>query len=269
MTRMPATSLWPLSISALVLLAGCGEEGQSPPSRPEPPAEQDTPGGSMLAPLDLVYVCGNKFLATNGTHSPVQATYRVVGTGESGALTLDQAPLEDPAHSELELETTEQGTVEALPGRGAGGPAPERRPVLRRERHLAERSRGRRSGLGRVLVRPVSVAGGGPAPEPAAGRPGAELGACGHAAGLESGHRRIPQRAEPLAALLRRPCLPAGRPAARGRRTHHRRPRAARYQSVLPGLHRLDRVHADAPGPLVSHQHHARLGRRGDPGGPG
>lgn len=70
----------------------------------------------MLAPLDLVYVCGNKFLATNGTHSPVQVTYRVVGTGESGALTLDQAPLEDPAHSELEIETTEQGTVELYRG---------------------------------------------------------------------------------------------------------------------------------------------------------
>ena len=259
MTRMPATSLWPLSISALVLLAGCGEEGQSPPSRPEPPAEQDTPGGSMLAPLDLVYVCGNKFLATNGTHSPVQVTYRVVGTGESGVPHAGPGAAGGPRPQRAGARDHRAGNGRALPGRGAGGPAPERRPVLRRERHLAERSRGRRSGLGRVLVRPVSVAGGGPAPEPAAGRPGAELGACGHAAGLESGHRRIPQRAEPLAALLRRPCLPAGRPAARGRRTHHRRPRPARYQSVHPGLHRLDRVHADAAGPLVSHQHHARF----------
>lgn len=42
----------------------------------------------MLEPVDLVYICGNKFLATNATRSPVHVTYRVVGTDETGSLTL-------------------------------------------------------------------------------------------------------------------------------------------------------------------------------------
>jgi hypothetical protein len=66
----------------------------------------------MLAPVDLVYVCGNKFLATNATKSPVQVEYRVAGTGESGSLTLREGPVEDPGFSETELETTKRGAVE-------------------------------------------------------------------------------------------------------------------------------------------------------------
>ena len=66
----------------------------------------------MLRPLDLVYVCGNKFLATNGTRSPVQVTYRVAGTDESGSLTLREGSDQDPGYSETELETSERGVVE-------------------------------------------------------------------------------------------------------------------------------------------------------------
>ena len=66
----------------------------------------------MLKPLDLVYVCGNKFLATNVYRSPVQVTYRVVGTDERGSLTLREGISEEPSYSETELETTERGTVE-------------------------------------------------------------------------------------------------------------------------------------------------------------
>src|SRR5882724_5167075 len=98
-------------IAVNLVLAGCRDDSQSPPARPEPPAEQDAPEGSMLAPLDLVYVCGNRFLATNGTQASVPVTYRVLGTDETGSLTLPKAPNEDPAHSETELETTERGVV--------------------------------------------------------------------------------------------------------------------------------------------------------------
>jgi PKD repeat protein len=66
----------------------------------------------MLRPVDLVYVCGNKFLATNGTRLPITVTYRVAGTDESGSLTLREGAGEDPGFSETELETTEHGTVE-------------------------------------------------------------------------------------------------------------------------------------------------------------
>jgi PKD repeat protein len=99
------------AIAVSVLIAGCGDDAQSPAARPEPPAEQDAPDGSMLAPLDLVYVCGNKFLATNGTPVSVRVTYRVLGTGETGSLTLPKAPNQDPAHSETELEAAERGVV--------------------------------------------------------------------------------------------------------------------------------------------------------------
>jgi galactose oxidase len=66
----------------------------------------------MLAPVDLVYVCGNKFLATNALPSPVHVEYRVVDTDETGGLTLDEGVGDDPGHSETELETKEQGVVE-------------------------------------------------------------------------------------------------------------------------------------------------------------
>jgi hypothetical protein len=67
----------------------------------------------MLAlPLDLVYVCGNRFLVTNAARSPMEVSYRVAGTRESGSLTLREGPGEDPGYSETELKTTERGTVE-------------------------------------------------------------------------------------------------------------------------------------------------------------
>jgi PKD repeat protein len=70
----------------------------------------------MLAPVDLVYICGNTFLATNSTPRAVQVTYRVAGTGETRMLTLPPGPAEDPGYSETELATTERGTVELYHG---------------------------------------------------------------------------------------------------------------------------------------------------------
>jgi PKD repeat protein len=107
-----------LSAAALVasqlVLSACQDNTQSPSTRSEPtaPAGNDTPGGSMLRPLDLVYVCGNKFLVTNATLRPVQVEYRVAGTDESGSLRLVEGPGQDPGFSETELETTERGVVE-------------------------------------------------------------------------------------------------------------------------------------------------------------
>ena len=78
-------------ITAAGVLASCQDASQSPQMRPEAPVESDPPG-SMLRPLDLVYVCGNTFLATNATSSPVQVSYRVAGTPETGGLTLAKVP---------------------------------------------------------------------------------------------------------------------------------------------------------------------------------
>jgi PKD repeat protein len=65
-----------------------------------------------LAPVDLVYVCGTKFLATNSTRSTVHVTYRVEGTGETGGVTLPQGLEDEPGFSETQLETKERGVVE-------------------------------------------------------------------------------------------------------------------------------------------------------------
>ncbi|HEX5576394.1 MAG TPA: PKD domain-containing protein [Gemmatimonadales bacterium] len=66
----------------------------------------------MLRPIDLVYICGNRFLVTNETRSTVQVTYRLAGTDENFALTLLPGFEEEPGYSETELETRERGTVE-------------------------------------------------------------------------------------------------------------------------------------------------------------
>jgi hypothetical protein len=97
-------------VGAALLLAGCQDDSQAPAFRPEPPPESPETGD--LVSLDLVYVCGNKFLATNATRSVVTVTYRVAGTNESGGLTLPEEPGEEPGYSESELETIERGTVE-------------------------------------------------------------------------------------------------------------------------------------------------------------
>ena len=106
----------------LLVLAACGEDqpptSQGPRERPEPPHETEGPEGILSQPFDLVYVCGNKFLATNTTRVAVQVTYRVVGSSETGSLTLPPAPVTDPAHTETELETVERGVVELYQDNG-------------------------------------------------------------------------------------------------------------------------------------------------------
>ncbi len=109
MTRRTLSIVLPLSTA--LLLNGCLDSGQAPPSRPESPPVAG-PDGSMLDPVDLIYVCGNKFLATNSTPSQLQVEYRVAGTRETGTLTLREGTGGDPGFSETELETTNAGVVE-------------------------------------------------------------------------------------------------------------------------------------------------------------
>ena len=102
-----------LAFGMLLSLAACGDGSHSPPGRPEVTAEQlRSEDAGNPATLDLVYVCGNKFLALNSTKRTVHVTYRVVGTSEVGGVTLSPGPIEDPGFSETELETTSGGMVE-------------------------------------------------------------------------------------------------------------------------------------------------------------
>src|SRR3954466_6657148 len=109
--RSRASARLALGVIGTIMLSACQESGQSPPARPDVPAPGGT-GGSMLLPVDLVYVCGNKFIATNATPSTVQVEYRVAGTNETGELTLRGGPGGDPGYSETELETSASGIVE-------------------------------------------------------------------------------------------------------------------------------------------------------------
>jgi galactose oxidase len=97
--------------TAQLFLTACQDSGQSPPARPDVPVG-DPRDGSMLAPLDLVYVCGNKFLVTNATPATVELTYRVVGANETGRISVRQGTGEDPGYSETEMETASPGEVE-------------------------------------------------------------------------------------------------------------------------------------------------------------
>ncbi len=114
MTSLRSVRTTLLALGAATLVGACSDGTQSPGSRPEPPATD--PEGGSLAPLDLLYVCGNKFLATNATKTSVFLTFRVVGTEETGSLALPPGPEEDPGHSETELETSSRGTVELYQG---------------------------------------------------------------------------------------------------------------------------------------------------------
>jgi hypothetical protein len=66
------------------------------------------------APLNLSYVCGNRFLVSNAYGVPVSVTYRVAGSSEEGTADLPAAPPEDPAVSERMIETRTKGTVQML-----------------------------------------------------------------------------------------------------------------------------------------------------------
>jgi hypothetical protein len=102
--------LFAITTAVISLLTACLDSSQSPPARPDVPPVDGSSG--QLADLDLVYVCGNKFLATNSTSSPMDVEYRVVGTRESGNLTLREEPGEDPGFSETEFETGSSGALE-------------------------------------------------------------------------------------------------------------------------------------------------------------
>jgi PKD repeat protein len=100
-----------VSMSFLLATTACRDESQGPSTQPEPPVDE-APEDALLAPINLIYVCGNKFLATNATKTPVEVTYRVVGSEESGTLTLQAPSRDDESQSETELKTRERGVVE-------------------------------------------------------------------------------------------------------------------------------------------------------------
>jgi hypothetical protein len=99
---------------AAVLLSACADDpgsGAGPRlDQPPPPAGED----DSDQPLRLAYVCGNRFLIANAYSAPITVTYRVIGTEEEGTATVAAAPVEDPAFSEVLIETRQRGAVEVF-----------------------------------------------------------------------------------------------------------------------------------------------------------
>jgi PKD repeat protein len=111
MLKAPSALMAALGASAVVVVA-CQDGSQSPPERVDSPVEHEAPDGGILGPVDLVYVCGNRFLATNATKASVHVMYRVVGTSETGSLSLPVGRNDDEGYSETPLETSKRGVVE-------------------------------------------------------------------------------------------------------------------------------------------------------------
>ena len=105
-------SLWLPAVIAALLLAACQERSQSPPASSDRPLDEDDRRDGMLGPLDLIYVCDNRFMVTNSTGSIAEVEYRVLGGSEAGTLSLSDGTEEHSGFSETPLRTRAPGPVE-------------------------------------------------------------------------------------------------------------------------------------------------------------
>jgi hypothetical protein len=109
---IPSRRLGALLAGALVLaLSACSEDRYaSGPRRPDAaPADPETGND---APINLTYVCGNRFVISNARTVPVIVTYRVAGSEEEGTAALAAAPRMDPAVTEQTIELRTRGAVQ-------------------------------------------------------------------------------------------------------------------------------------------------------------
>ena len=179
-------------------------------------------------PIGLAYVCGNRFLVTSSLRMPSPSpsgsparTRRApsASTGAAGGPGSQRGGDRDAAR-----DGRAAARRHARLARAENGGVPVRAGHRRRRARRWRRSRRRRRRL---------------EPRPSTGRSwrctctllperaGAVLRAWqGDAADLEPGDQRLHRGAEPRPALLRRPCVPRGRPAA-GRGRAHRGPATA------------------------------------------
>jgi galactose oxidase len=110
-SRQAASSL--AVLGAVLSLASLGCSGE--PSHAGPRVDEPLPADVDLghdAPVDLSYVCGNRFLVSNAYDVPIGLSYRVAGSSEEGEVEVAAAPPIDPAVSEQFIETETRGTVE-------------------------------------------------------------------------------------------------------------------------------------------------------------
>ncbi len=119
MRRLPMMPVpRPIALLAGALALGvlaCSAERTSTGPRPSEAAPLDPETGSD-APINLAYVCGNRFVLSNTRDVPVTVTYRVAGSEEEGTADLDAAPRMDPAVTERAIELRTTGVVELYLG---------------------------------------------------------------------------------------------------------------------------------------------------------
>jgi len=105
------------ALSGLVLLAmlGCSDDRSDAGPKPAAPAPNDVDVGED-APINLTYVCGNRFVVSNAHDVPISVTYRVLETSEEGSADVAAAKPVDPGITEQMIETRTTGTVQLLFG---------------------------------------------------------------------------------------------------------------------------------------------------------
>ncbi len=108
---LPTRLFGVLGAAVLLLTVACTDDRSDSGPRSAEPDPLDS-GAGEDAPINLTYVCGNRFILSNAHGVPVSVTYRVVGTGEEGTADLPAAPEIDPAVSETLIETHARGTVQ-------------------------------------------------------------------------------------------------------------------------------------------------------------
>ena len=116
--HLTITSGWPAALlsGALALAAfGCSDDRTGAGPRP-PNAPPTDPEIGEDAPINLAYVCGNRFVVTNAQRFPVTVTYRVAESEEEGTVDLAAAPRMDPAMSEQTIEVRTKGAIRLPPG---------------------------------------------------------------------------------------------------------------------------------------------------------
>jgi hypothetical protein len=95
----------------MLAMTGCSEDRSGAGPRVVEPLPADVDVGED-APVDLTYLCGNRFLVTNAHNVAISVSYRVAGGGEEGVVEVAAAPSIDPAVSEQAFETRTKGTVQ-------------------------------------------------------------------------------------------------------------------------------------------------------------
>jgi hypothetical protein len=108
---VPAGIMGVLGGALLFAIAGCSDERSEAGPRPAEPEPNVNEVGED-APINLSYVCDNRFIVSNTYSVPISVTYRVGGSTEEGSAEVAAAPAMDPAASEQTIETRTKGTVQ-------------------------------------------------------------------------------------------------------------------------------------------------------------